>query len=46
MVFLIAVLVGLLAFMVSYNLLYRGHLRMSQAEKNVAASFEPQTVLL
>jgi len=46
MAFLIAVLVGLLALMLSYNLLYRSRLRMTQAEKNVNAAFEVQTVLV
>ena len=38
MEFLIALLMGLLAYLVAYNLLYRSQLRLSESEKRVNAT--------
>ena len=45
MEFVIALLIGLLVYLIAYNLLYRSHLRLSEAEKRVNAAFDTEAIL-
>ena len=45
MEYLIALLIGLLAYLITYDLLYRSQLRLSESEKRVNAAYDAESIL-